>query len=114
VAVPRVAAAVYLGFDLQDELLICHHCDNPLCFNPEHLFPGTSLDNNRDMAGKGRKVVCSGPETGHAKLTGDDVVEIRRRRSSGITCKQLASQYGVHPHTIWLANNGKNWKHISA
>lgn len=32
----------------------CHHCDNPPCCNPKHLFIGSAKDNAQDMASKGR------------------------------------------------------------
>jgi hypothetical protein len=37
-------------------LLICHHCDNPPCVRPGHLFPGTAQDNVLDASRKGRLV----------------------------------------------------------
>jgi hypothetical protein len=32
----------------------CHHCDVPLCVNPDHLFWGTAQDNSTDASEKGR------------------------------------------------------------
>ena len=39
---------------IPDGMWILHHCDNPPCVNPAHLYPGTVIENVRDMVTRGR------------------------------------------------------------
>ena len=66
---------------------VCHHCDNPACVRPEHLYLGTPAENMADKVEKGRQsrgvkhaAVCPrrrGEENPMSKLTREDVLAIR-------------------------------------
>lgn len=78
----RVSYLLFYGA-FQKKLVVCHHCDNPVCVNPGHLFLGTQSDNHKDMVSKGRHP--KGEGNGQSKLTDADVAKIR---TLALTMKQ--------------------------
>lgn len=49
----RVMYALRYG-PIAAEQCVLHHCDNPPCVNPDHLYLGDRLQNGRDMAARWR------------------------------------------------------------
>jgi hypothetical protein len=96
---------------IPEGIYVCHKCDNKSCINPSHLFIGTPADNMRDKINKGR---CpNGEQVACAKLTENEVREIRRRyEEGGITQAKLADFYGVSVSGILLILKRRNWAHI--
>lgn len=50
----RLSFRMFKG-KIKEGYLICHHCDNPPCVNPAHLYQGTHTDNNRDTVKRNRR-----------------------------------------------------------
>jgi hypothetical protein len=84
--------------------LVLHHCDTPACVRPDHLYLGTTADNNRDALVRGRIY--------RPKLSPDDVRDIRRLVSEGQTRVRIAAQFGVHHSLIHQIIRRKIWAHV--
>lgn len=101
----RFAYEIFNG-PIPNGCFVCHKCDNPSCVNPAHLFIGTPGDNIRDASVKGR---LRGP----AKLTIDQVREIRRLYATGeYSIPDLCRKFQFTSGGIHGIVRFKNWKWI--
>jgi hypothetical protein len=76
---------------IEDDIFICHICDNPPCVNPNHLFAGTPTDNVLDMIGKGRQVKYYSEQThcirGHKYEDGSYWIRVKKNGDESRVCK---------------------------
>ena len=106
----RVAWSAWNG-PVPKGLGVLHSCDNPPCCNPEHLRPGTQLDNMRDRALRGR--TARGERHGRARYTSAQVLEVKRLLEEGwLSQRRIAKALGV-PYSFVLDIKYRNrWLHV--
>jgi len=84
--------------------MLLHSCDMRCCVNPDHLSPGTHLENMRQCAARERYTMHN------AILTKAQAAEIKNKIKMGITARAIAKQFGVHEATISDVKRGLTWK----
>src|SRR3990167_6558584 len=89
---------------------VLHRCDVRRCFRPAHLFLGTTLDNLRDCAVKGR--MHPGEKNGQAKLTESQVREARLRLAKGESQRSIARSFRIHYNAIWKIAHNLKWRSV--
>ena len=110
----RASWTVFRGA-IPEGLNVLHHCDNPKCCNPEHLYLGTHTDNMRDMIRRGRRKKKTGPKFPIEKLTED---QIRQIQSSDEIGAHLAKKMGISKAVVYKYRKlvsgeiTRNWSHI--
>lgn len=88
----RVSWILYHG-SIPDGLCVLHHCDNPRCVNPDHLFLGTHTENMEDMLSKHRhwnqrKTCCI---NGHP-FTEENTYVFKNGNRGCVTCRRNRSR----------------------
>lgn len=99
-----------------------HACDNPPCVRPDHLEPGTVVDNAQDCAKRGRVAVRRGTSNHNAKVTDSDIAAIRAAfaalpKSAKGYCadgaaQAIAKQYGITYRALKFIVNRESWAHV--
>ena len=80
---------------IPEGMKILHRCNNASCVRPDHLYPGTALDNGIDRRARNR------PHRGNLALSRAEVDDIRARYATGLVRQRdLAEEYGTTQATI--------------
>jgi hypothetical protein len=102
-----------LGRPLRPGMFACHHCDNPPCCRPDHLFEGSSLENNRDRARKGRSQDQWGENNPSVRLTAAQVQEMRALYAGGgISQQALGAKYGIGQGAVSGIVLRRTWRRL--
>lgn len=105
----RVSYELHKG-EIPAGLAVRHTCDNPPCVNPAHLLVGTGKDNARDALERNR--YRRGATNGRAKLTEQQVRDIKQCWILGETQVALARRFGVSRSAVQYLLSGRNWAHV--
>jgi hypothetical protein len=98
--VHRAALARKLGRPIAPHMDACHTCDVRACVAEGHLYEGTRKQNMADCTARGRHNKPRGERHWRAKLTAEQVQEMRDLTEQGWTRKSLGDLFGVNAATV--------------
>jgi len=90
----------------------CHNDGNRLNNVLANLRWDSRAANHADSVRHGTAKYPNGEENGRAKLTIQDVAEIRRRRLAGEECLPIAQDFGITRQHVGVIARGAEWRHV--
>lgn len=136
----RFAYEQFVG-PIPEGLQVNHHCDNPACVRPDHLYVGTQQENRQDAVRRGRTATgerngmytcpesrtlgdrngqrkhpertARGERVTRARLKEADIPKIRALLAEGgHTLRAIGERFGVREFAIYAIREGMTWKHV--
>jgi len=108
----RVSYELFIG-PIPDGLQVNHHCDNPSCVNPAHLYAGTQKQNRQDAVRRNRtaKGAANGMSTHpesrmyltrnvNSKLTPAQYEELFALRAQSWGIHRLGKRFGITKQSV--------------
>lgn len=117
VLVHRHAYELSIG-DIPTGKQVSHRCFNPICCNPDHLFPATRKELYHHVKDGGRFPAgwqggLKGQSHANSKLQDKDVFWIRaQHKAKAMTNREMADFLRVDISNVQLIVKGKAWKHL--
>lgn len=84
--------------------LLRHRCDTPLCVNPDHLIPGTQVENMKDAAERGR--MPRGERHHKCRVSEAKLAAIMADIAAGGKATELAEKHAVSASYIATLRHG--------
>lgn len=109
VSVHRWAYEHFVG-PIPEGKWVCHHCDEPRCSNPKHLYAGDPWENMRDCVERGRRAAKHAFGGRLNKLTDDQVRAIRVDERSPVV---VGLAHGVSELTVRAVRRRKRKAHVA-
>jgi len=96
------------GEKIEKGMFACHHCDNPSCCNPDHIFIGSPRDNSLDMVSKNRHSALW-----NRKIPKSEHPIILQKRLGGQSFSDIAHEYNVTDVLIkGICNLPRQYRHV--
>lgn len=105
----ELAHRLAIGLRSNDPQWALHHCDNPPCVNPAHLYKGTRQQNTDDAVERDRFARPVGERSGRSTDTPAQILRLRERFQQGESVEAIGRSINRNPSWVYRIVHGQRW-----